>query len=64
MPIPLAYARAAARHGIVVGDKPEDVRALGTQFKKAFRDESKRNPNYGKATGLGPDQWWGNVSVL
>jgi hypothetical protein len=28
----------------------------------AFKNESKQNPNYGKATGLGAEKWWGNVS--
>jgi hypothetical protein len=28
----------------------------------AFKKESKQNPNYGKATGLGAEKWWGNVS--
>lgn len=30
----------------------------------AFKHESKQNPNYGKATGLGAEKWWGNVSDL
>lgn len=60
LPIPVAYARAAARHGIDCGDT-EDPQVVGSRFKEAFNDQSKRNPNYGRATGLGAEKWWGNV---
>lgn len=63
VPVPVAYARAAAQHGIDCGDT-ENAREVGARFKDAFKDESKRNPNYGRATGLGAEKWWGNVSVL
>ncbi|KAF1842111.1 uncharacterized protein K460DRAFT_380053 [Cucurbitaria berberidis CBS 394.84] len=60
VPIPVAYARAAARHGIDCGDTTH-AKAVATSFKQAFKQESKRNPNYGKATGLGAEKWWGTV---
>ncbi|KAJ4377911.1 hypothetical protein N0V83_000741 [Neocucurbitaria cava] len=60
VPIPVAYARAAARHGIDCG-KSKQGEVVGASFKQAFKEESKRNPNYGKATGLGAEKWWGNV---
>ncbi|KAF2818958.1 hypothetical protein CC86DRAFT_472388 [Ophiobolus disseminans] len=60
VPIPVAYARAAAQHGIDCGDT-ENAREVGARFKDAFKDESKNNPNYGRATGLGAEKWWGNV---
>ncbi|CAO2648030.1 Nn.00g089520.m01.CDS01 [Neocucurbitaria sp. VM-36] len=60
VPIPVAYARAAARYGINCGDK-DRAKVVGLSFKQAFKEESRRNPNYGKATGLGAEKWWGNV---
>ena len=32
-------------------------------FKKAFKNESKENPNYGKATGMDAEKWWTNVCL-
>lgn len=60
--IPTAYVRAAARHGIDCGNA-EHPHALAAQFKQAFNEEAKQNPNYGKATDLGAEKWWGNVRV-
>lgn len=28
----------------------------------AFKNETKRNPNYGKMNGLDPEMWWSRVS--
>jgi hypothetical protein len=61
IPIHVEYARAATSHGIACGGE-EKEQLVKAQFKKAFQGESQRNPNYGKATGLGPERWWGNVS--
>ncbi|KAH7077617.1 HAD-like domain-containing protein [Paraphoma chrysanthemicola] len=61
VPIPRAYARVAARHGILVSDTPEGESRVGARFKEAFKTESKKNPNYGKVTGLGAERWWGNI---
>ena len=37
---------------------------LQSSIQVAMRDEAKRNPNYGKATGLGATKWWTNVGSL
>ncbi|KAL6711257.1 hypothetical protein ACN47E_005788 [Coniothyrium glycines] len=58
-PIPAAYAQVAARYGINCG--ADGAGAVRTSFKKAFKAQSEQNPNYGKATGLGAEKWWGNV---
>ncbi|KAL6152054.1 hypothetical protein ACJQWK_04506 [Exserohilum turcicum] len=57
IPIPIAYARAAAHHGIRIGNTQD----VGTSFKLAFKQESQRNPNYGKSSGLGSEKWWANI---
>ncbi|RMZ71492.1 haloacid dehalogenase [Pyrenophora seminiperda CCB06] len=61
IPIPVAYARAAARHGIEDIGNTEDPREIASRFKRSFRGESKKNPNYGKATQMTVEKWWGNV---
>ena len=63
-PIPTAYATAAARHGIKLDGSPDASAAVAAQFKRAFREESARHPNYGRASGLGAEKWWGNVRRL
>ncbi|OAL49615.1 haloacid dehalogenase [Pyrenochaeta sp. DS3sAY3a] len=60
VPVPVAYAKAAARHGIDCGDAIH-AKAVAASFKAAFKQESKARPNYGKAAGLGAEKWWGNV---
>lgn len=60
-PIAATYALAAAKHGIQTGGA-ENAQQVGSNFAKAFKDESARNPNYGKRTGLGAQAWWENVS--
>lgn len=32
-------------------------------FRTAFKEESKQNPNYGKATGMDAEKWWTNVCL-
>ncbi|RYN41817.1 hypothetical protein AA0113_g4665 [Alternaria arborescens] len=59
-PIPKAYAQAAARHGINVGDT-RTIHEVGSSFSSAFKKASQENPNYGKATGMGARTWWSNV---
>ncbi len=65
VPVPKAYAAAALRHGIKCGDvdSPEAITSVTAQFKPSFKHESARNPNYGKATGLGAEKWWSNVRL-
>jgi hypothetical protein len=63
IPIHVAYAQAAARHGIQCSGEEKEL-VVKAQFKSAFKGESQRNPNYGRVTGLGAEKWWGNVSFL
>lgn len=60
-PIPVVYARVAAKHGIDCGER-DAPGAVGAQFKTALKEESKKHPNYGKATNLGAEKWWADVS--
>jgi hypothetical protein len=60
-PIAVTYAEVAARHGIATGGS-QNAKEVQERFKTAFKGESERNPNYGKATGLGAKRWWRNVS--
>jgi hypothetical protein len=52
------YSEVARSLG-VVGFNDKD---LENNLYAAIKDESKRNPNYGKATGLDATKWWTNVS--
>ncbi|KAH6892897.1 hypothetical protein B0T10DRAFT_262316 [Thelonectria olida] len=56
-PAPQQYAEVARQLGIVGFTDSE----LLTTLKAAIKNESAKNPNYGKATGLGATQWWTNV---
>lgn len=58
-PIPVQYTRHAEKHGILTSNNT-DVRVEDT-FKRAYKEEAKNNPNYGKAVGMGAEKWWGNV---
>ncbi|KAF2712524.1 haloacid dehalogenase, partial [Pleomassaria siparia CBS 279.74] len=58
-PIPTQYARIGMKYG-VLGHRDE-IASLRTSFKHAFEEQSSTNPNYGKATGLGAENWWANV---
>lgn len=60
-PIPRAYAQAALNHDVKITAKNPEA-DVGREFKRAFKEASARNPNYGKATGLGAEKWWRNVS--
>lgn len=60
-PIPTQYGRIGLRHG-VNRQRGGDTGPLKNSFKRAFGEESTANPNYGKATGLGAEKWWANVS--
>lgn len=57
-PVPQQYAYFAEKYGIKVADSKID---MGATFKKAFKDEAKKNPCYGKAVGMGEEKWWANV---
>ncbi|KAI5461797.1 haloacid dehalogenase [Mariannaea sp. PMI_226] len=51
------YSEVARRCGLT-GFSGHDLQA---SLRAAIKDEAKRNPNYGKATGLGATKWWTNV---
>ncbi|ORY14840.1 hypothetical protein BCR34DRAFT_598959, partial [Clohesyomyces aquaticus] len=59
-PIAVQYGEIARRHGI---EYPSD-KHLSQAFKGAFKEEAHRNPNYGKASDMGAETWWGNVGLL
>ncbi|KAL9094738.1 MAG: hypothetical protein Q9165_003008 [Trypethelium subeluteriae] len=56
-PIPRQYSEVARRHGVYGFSEDQ----LGSAFKKAFKEESKERPNYGKAVGMAAPEWWGNI---
>jgi hypothetical protein len=57
-PIHQQYGQFAARYGIECFEQRQSVMET---FRQAFKDESKKNPNYGKVTGLGAEGWWAHV---
>ena len=59
-PIAQLYSEVARQHGIA-GFSDGD---LQSSLLAAIKDEGKRNPNYGKATGLGASRWWTNVRTF
>ncbi|TLS24833.1 hypothetical protein PpBr36_09098 [Pyricularia pennisetigena] len=56
-PVAEQYAQVAEQCGLT-GITPSQVQAT---FRNAFKQEAKKNPNYGKATNLGAARWWTNV---
>lgn len=56
-PVAQQYAEVARQCGIT-GIRDDEVHS---SFRAAFKDEAKKNPNFGKATGLGATKWWTNV---
>lgn len=60
-PIPRAYAQAAFRHNIIRDESRNPELTFAKDFKRAFKEATTTNPNYGKATGLGAEKWWSNV---
>lgn len=58
--VALQYAEVARQCGFTGFTDSE----LQSTLKAAIKGESKQNPNYGKATGLGATKWWTNVRPL
>jgi FMN phosphatase YigB (HAD superfamily) len=58
-PVAQQYADVARQCGFTNFNDDE----LQAAFKSSFKQESKKNPNYGKDTGLGATNWWTNVSM-
>lgn len=61
-PISVTYAHAATRHGLPI-DGGKDADQVMQSFKRAFKGEAQRYPNYGRSCNMGPEKWWSNVSV-
>ncbi|KAI9843148.1 MAG: hypothetical protein M1837_006601 [Sclerophora amabilis] len=57
LPIARQYGDVAARHGLPRFDEHE----LEQSFRRAFKQESKLHPNYGKASGMKAPEWWANI---
>ncbi|KAK4226053.1 hypothetical protein QBC38DRAFT_529711 [Podospora fimiseda] len=56
-PVLKQYATVAEQCGLGV----LSISQLQASFKAAYKAESKANPNFGKATGLGAEKWWGSI---
>ena len=56
--IPAQYLAVARSCGLHVS---ADTKTLSQSFKNAFRLNYAHSPNYGKATGMRPEEWWANV---
>ncbi|GAB7350540.1 hypothetical protein MBLNU459_g1123t1 [Dothideomycetes sp. NU459] len=54
-PVPEQYVEVARKYGI-----ESSAQDVGATFKKAFKEESKAHPDYGKAVGMGAEKWWTN----
>lgn len=52
------YAQVAKQCGVTGFSDKE----LQSRLLEAIKEEREKNPNYGRATGLGATQWWTNVS--
>ncbi|EEU36446.1 uncharacterized protein NECHADRAFT_42619 [Fusarium vanettenii 77-13-4] len=56
-PVVQQYAEIARQCGVTDFDDHE----LQSSLLAAIKKEAAKNPNYGKATGLGATKWWTNV---
>ncbi|KAI9699916.1 MAG: hypothetical protein M1820_006978 [Bogoriella megaspora] len=51
------YGKVARQHGLSGFTNHQ----IHENFRKAFKEEAKRHPNYGKDVGLAAPEWWGNI---
>jgi hypothetical protein len=58
---PIAQQYAEVASSLAKREFTEDE--VQKSFGKAFKKESKANPNYGKATGMDAEKWWTNVGL-
>lgn len=58
-PIPVQYAAVARQHGL----DGFGLDQLAASFGAAFKQASHEHPNYGRASGMGAERWWTNVSI-
>ena len=56
--IPVQYLAVAKACGLHIN---ADTKDFGQCFKSAFKENYSRSPNYGKGTGMRPQEWWANV---
>ncbi|KAK0638594.1 hypothetical protein B0T16DRAFT_311687, partial [Cercophora newfieldiana] len=56
--VPEQYVNVARECGF---RGPLTVPAVTESFKKAFADQQRLYPNYGRASGMGAEKWWTNV---
>ncbi|KAM0344863.1 hypothetical protein ACHAPU_006993 [Fusarium lateritium] len=59
-PVAQQYAQVARQYGLTDFSDDELQSTLISTIKK----ESKKNPNWGKETGLGATKWWTNVRMI
>lgn len=59
-PVVAQYADVARRCGLAAFSHDE----LAASLRAALAAETRRHPNYGRATGLGAARWWTNVRHL
>jgi FMN phosphatase YigB (HAD superfamily) len=57
-PIAVQYLEVARRCGLNADIQLPELEA---SFRKAFKDQSARYPNYGKAKGMAVKSWWDDV---
>jgi FMN phosphatase YigB (HAD superfamily) len=57
-PIAVQYLEVARRCGLKANIQVPELEA---SFRKAFKDQSRRYPNYGKSKGMSVETWWDNV---
>jgi FMN phosphatase YigB (HAD superfamily) len=57
-PIAVQYLEVARRCGLKANIQIPELEA---SFRKAFKDQSRRYPNYGKSKGMSVETWWDNV---
>ena len=58
-PVPEQYASVARECGLssITAAQVKD------SFKTAFAAQSRAHPNYGRASGMGAEKWWTEVSL-
>ena len=59
-PIAKSYADTARSCGLSGFTNDQ----IASSFRDAFKEESRRAPNYGKKIGMAAPQWWTNVRSM
>ncbi|EPS44755.1 hypothetical protein H072_1265 [Dactylellina haptotyla CBS 200.50] len=58
IPVPFQYAGLGRKYGVEVS-----VHDIEQNFKHAYRLLKEKHPNYGRETGISPEEWWKNVVI-